>query len=166
MWSFLPVCLNESWWRTSNGGLWDFSLKCLRSLLWMVIFLSTAPLPATCLTPGFSQLWLYVYLSVIAQIILCSSQSSDNCQVHIQLIPNPWRPAFHSPHAVILLALQQFSYLYASHTYCPITFLTSSMEKPLKWELMVLGISLAIHPAACKKFVGMNESKVLQVVKI
>jgi len=40
------------------------------------------------------------------------------------------------------------------------------MEKPLKWELMVLGISLAIHPAACKKFVGMNESKVLQVVKI
>lgn len=64
---------------------------------------------------------------------------------------NPWRPVFHSAHAVTLLALQQFSYLYASHTHCLITFLTSSMAlPPLKWELMVLSVSLDIHPAACK----------------
>lgn len=71
---------------------------------------------------------------------------------------NPWRSVFHLVHAVILLALQQFSYLYASPTHCTITFLTSFMASPFKWELMVLSISLAIHPAACKNvWVWMNQ---------
>lgn len=71
---------------------------------------------------------------------------------------NPRRPVFHLPHAVILLALQQFFYLYASHTHCPVTFLTSFMASPFKRELMVLSISLAIHPAACKNvWVWMNQ---------
>lgn len=63
---------------------------------------------------------------------------------------NPWRPVFHSPHTVILLALQQLSYLCVPYSNCSRTFLTSSMANPLKWELMILSISLSIHPAACK----------------
>lgn len=128
VWSFLLVCLNESWWQTSNGGLSDFSLQCLQSLLWMDIFPSTVPLPATCLIPGSSQLWLCLPLRYSSNYVVFLTQLWQLPGSHTA---NPWRPVFHSPHAVILLALQQFSYLYASHTHCSMTFLTSSMGKSI-----------------------------------
>lgn len=153
--SFPLGCLNETWWWTSNGGLWDFSLNCLRSLLWMDIFPSTVPLPATCLNPGSSQLWLWLLLGYSSSCILFLTQLWQLPGPHTA---SPWRPVFHSPHTVILLALQHFSYLYASHIHYPINSLTSSMASPLKRELIVPSISPAIRPAVCKNaWVWMNE---------
>lgn len=146
VWCFCLVWLNESWWQKSNDGLWDFSLKCLWSLLRMDIFLSTVPLPATSLAPRSSQLQLYVYLLAIVHIILCSSRSSDNCQVHIQLIPK----GLSSIHCTLLSFFKHFSYFHVPYSNCSSDFLTSSMASPLKWELMILSVSLSIHPTACK----------------
>lgn len=147
VWSFLLGCLNESWWRTSNGGLRLESEAFTESFM-------DGHLPDHSSSPChlsqsriFSALTLCLPLSYSSNYIVFLTQLWQLPGPHTA---NPWRPVFHSPHAVILLALQQFSYLYASHTHCPITFLTSSMASPLKCELMVLSISLAIHPAACK----------------
>lgn len=149
VWGFCLVWLNESWWQISNDGLWDFSLKCLWSLLRMDIFLSTAPLPAASLTPRSSQLWLSVYLLAIAQIILCSSHNSDNCQVHIQLIPEG---LFSTHHMLLSFWPYSTSYFYVPYSNCSRTFLTSSTANPLKTELKILSISLSIHPAGVKMY--------------
>lgn len=139
----------------SNDGLWDCSLKCLWSLLWVDIFLSMVRLPAISLTPRSSQLWLHVYLLAVAQIILCSSQSSENCQVHIQLIPEGLSSTHHTllsfwPYSTSLTFMSfMFSYL-SRNSNCSRTFLTSSMARPPKWEWMILSMSLSIHPAVCK----------------
>lgn len=55
----------------------------------------------------------YVYLSIIAQIILCSSHNSDNCQVHIQLIPEGLSFIYH-----MLLSYWPYS---SSFTFMPPT---------------------------------------------
>lgn len=145
VWCFCLVWLNESWWQTSNDGLWDFSLKCLWSLLWMDIFLSTAPFPAISLPPRSSQLWLCVYLLAIAHIILCSSHSSDNCQVHMQLIPEGLSSIHHT-----LLSFWPYS--------ASLTFMSPTQTAPElpPWQVHLNGNwSWASHWASTQQWVKM-----------